>query len=85
MLTKFIVKGLNTLTIVRQPGFREFCKAMDPKYVLPTYRTLRRKYIPMLDKEVMDEVREDFKTVKHVALTSDGWSSPVNYFSSISS
>ena len=78
MLTRFIVKGLNNVTIVRQPGFREFCKAMDPRYVLPTYRTLRHKFIPMLDKEVMDEVREDFKSVKHVALTSDGWSSMVH-------
>ena len=73
-----IVRGLLPVTIIRQKGFREFCEEMDPLYVLPNYNTVRNKLIPDLDQEVMSEVRKDLKQVKHVAMTSDGWSSNVS-------
>ena len=80
MLTKFIVRGLKPISIVREKGFKEFCEAMDPQYGLPTAETLRNKYIPTLDKEVMDKVRNDLNKVNHVAVTSDGWSSNVSNY-----
>ena len=78
-LAKFLVKGLMPISIVRQKGFREFCEILDPQYVLPTTQTLRKKLIPELDAVVMNEVRDDLKKIRHVAMTSDGWSARVCY------
>ena len=73
-----IVRGFLPVTLVRQKGFREFCEEMNPLYVLPSCKSVRTKFIPWLDMEIMNEVREDLKQVDYVALTSDGWSSHVS-------
>ena len=77
-LTKYIVGHLKPINTVREKYFREFCEEMNAQYVLPAAETVSNKLIPELDEKVMNEVREDFKRVKHVALTSDGWSSNVS-------
>ena len=68
------------LTMLRQKAFREFVEALDPRYVLPGIPSISKIHIPNFDKKIMEEVRMDLKNpeVKHVAMTSDGWSSKVS-------
>ena len=74
-LVRHIVKDLRPLNTVRLAGFKEFCLAMDPQYVLPTEKTLRTKLIPNIYKEVMDEVQKKLDKTKHCSITTDGWTS----------
>ena len=71
------MRDLQPLSIVRRKGFRDFCFALHPQYVLPTTATLRKTLLPRLDNYLMAQIREDLQKVRHVAMTSDGWSSKV--------
>ena len=74
-LVKFIAKDMRPVSIVRNSGFQEFVRELDPKYVLPTTVTIRTKLLPMLYNESMKELGHQLENAKFVTMTTDGWTS----------
>ena len=71
----FLAIDMKTLNIVNGPGFRQLLHEFDPRYTLPTPKTLRKKLIPNLYAKCMGEIIKDLDDVKHCSLTTDGWTS----------
>jgi len=74
-LVQYIAKDMRPINVTTDSGFREFVRELDPKYVLPTPKTIRQKLIPRLYNEVMVETQNQLSRIKYVSLTTDGWTS----------
>jgi len=74
-LIGFIAKDIRTITVVRNPGFRALMNEADPRYVLPSADTIRKKLLPKTYADAMTELQCQLDRVKYVTLTTDGWTS----------
>ncbi len=74
-LVGLIVKDLQPISIVEDEGFRHYSKELDPRYVLPTRKTLRETLIPDVYDKEMQKLQEDLDKAKHVGITTDMWTS----------
>lgn len=74
-LVKFIAKDQRTITVVRNPGFKELINELEPRYVLPSTQTIKNKLLPEEYKTSMDKLQKDLDSAKFVSLTTDGWTS----------
>merc|ERR1719282_929353 len=66
---------MRPINIVDGPGFKQLMYEMDPRYKLPTPKTLRNKLIPNLHAKSVGKIIKDLDDVKHCSLTTDGWTS----------
>uniref|UniRef100_A0A669DC03 BED-type domain-containing protein n=1 Tax=Oreochromis niloticus TaxID=8128 RepID=A0A669DC03_ORENI len=74
-LVKMIAQDFQPFSIVDDRGFREFTKALDPSYVLPSRSTVSRQLMPNLFQKIRADVQEKIKTAPAVCLTTDCWTS----------
>ena len=74
-LAIFIAKDMRPICVVRNKGFRDFVKELDPRYTLPTTATLQKELLPNIFSEVMTTLTSDLKSVIYVTVTTDGWTS----------
>ena len=74
-LVKFLSTDIRPISIVKGEGFKEFIREIDPKYVLPSINTIRDKLVPTLHQSIMSELKQELENVKHICLTTDGWTS----------
>ena len=72
LLVRFIAKDLRPLYIVTKPGFRDLLFGFDPRYVIPSRKTLRKKLIPEIHAETMGKVQKELDGTKHCCMTTDG-------------
>ena len=75
ILVELIAEDMRPLSIVRDKGFRKYSEALDPRYTLPTTKTLRKKLIPRMFNKTMIDLIEELQSIKHICLTTDGWTS----------
>ena len=75
ILVRLVAKDMRPLSVVRNTGFRDYSAAMDEKYTLPSTKTLRQKLIPRIYHRSMIELIQQLEPIKHVSLTTDGWTS----------
>ena len=61
-------------TIVEDKGFNKFVSLLDPKYQLPSRRTLMQK-LPVKYDEVKETVKNQLNIASSVCLTTDMWTS----------
>ena len=61
-----IVKDLRPVNIVENEGFRYFIAALDPLFTLPSRKTLREKWIPLVYNEVKEYMKKEFIVQKTV-------------------
>ena len=74
----FIAKDLMPTSVVQGDGFQKLLEKLDPRYQLPSRKTLSDKVIPTLYENVNDtKVLPGLNDVKFFALTSDCWTSRV--------
>ena len=72
----FIAKDLMPTSVVQGDGFR---KLLEPRYQLPSRKTLSDRVIPTMYNSVKDsKVLPGLKEAKYISLTSDCWTSRVN-------
>ena len=68
---------LQPLSITEDYGFKKFINKAEPRYVLPSRTTIRKKLIPNLYSSVLDELKaviNDHKASKGTfGITADGW------------
>ncbi|KAJ4945829.1 hypothetical protein JOQ06_023507 [Pogonophryne albipinna] len=74
-VTTFIVKGLHPFATVDSKGFREMCKALNPKYSPPSRSYLSDTLIPTWYGIEKANVISEIKDFPKLAITSDGWTS----------
>ncbi|KAK4328281.1 hypothetical protein Pmani_001306 [Petrolisthes manimaculis] len=76
-LLKMIAVDLQPLSIVDDQGFREFAREMDPRYVLPSRRSLVRTDFPQLFQRAQSDVKSILTEVsdRDITLTTDLWTS----------
>lgn len=74
-LVRLIAKDMRPLSVVQNKGFREFVAELDPLYKLPSTKTLREKLIPRIYNKSMNGLLNELKSIDHIALTTDGWTS----------
>ena len=76
-LGAMLAQDLRPVHITKGKGFRNFVKALDPNFVIPSPRTISQKILPSLDNVVMTDVLKELRKARHVALTTDGWTCSV--------
>lgn len=74
-LSEMIVKDLQPLSIVEDVGFRNFVKTLEPRYKIPSRKTLMEGKLPALYEECSSKVRKALSSVDNVVLTTDMWTS----------
>ena len=74
-LVTLIIKDMRPLSIVRNKGFRDFVETLDPRYSLPSTKTLGEKLIPRIYNQNMIDLMSSLETISNITLTTDGWTS----------
>lgn len=77
-ITKFMVKGFHSFTIVEEPYFKNLIEHLEPRYNMVTRKTISNVIIPNLYDKTKMEVLEELKNIEYFALTTDMWTSTAN-------
>lgn len=77
-LPLFLVRSMHPLSMVDDPHFREFIKAIDPRVELPSRKTFTHTILPELYAEAKAKLLTELSQAEHIALTTDCWTSMTN-------
>ena len=66
---------MQPLSVVENEGFVKFVNELDLRYQLPSPSTVTRSLLPKKYKKIKDALKCELMQVKHVALTTDLWTS----------
>ena len=83
-ITEMVVLDDQPFQVVENIGFRRVCKALDPRYSLPTRQSIADTGLPELHTKVSQYVTDQLSSVPAISFTTDIWSSSVNQLSMIS-
>ena len=75
---EYIVDGLLPISTVETSHFKKFMAVMEPRYTVPTRRTLKSKVMDKMEVQLTSEIKEDLKQVEFCTITHDGWTSLAN-------
>ncbi|GFR91484.1 zinc finger BED domain-containing protein 4 [Elysia marginata] len=75
LVVNMIVKDLQPFSVVEDEGFRSLVAGLDPKYQLPSRRTITRKLLPSKYEEQSLQLKSTLSQVDHIAITTDLWTS----------
>jgi hypothetical protein len=74
MVTNDLIIGLALpLSIVERPEFLQAMLTVDPKFVVPSRRSLCRDVLPKMVEKVEGELKRIFKSSRFLAMTLDLW------------
>ena len=80
----FIAKDLMPTSVVQGGGFRKLLEKLEPRYQLPSRKTLSERVIPSMYNSIKDsKVLPGIREAKYISLTSDCWTSRVNQATSV--
>ena len=74
-LVRMIAMDMRPINIVTGTGFKEFVQELDPRYVLPTRKTISEKLLPSAYEQAMNDLQGELDKVQDISLTTDGWTS----------
>ncbi|KAM7398953.1 hypothetical protein PAMP_018254 [Pampus punctatissimus] len=74
-VTRYLVKGLNPLSTLDSPWFREMTKTLNPKYQLPSRDQLINTLIPSWYSVERKNLIAELLQVSKAAVTCDAWTS----------
>ncbi|XP_059098333.1 zinc finger BED domain-containing protein 4-like [Tigriopus californicus] len=74
-LCLMVVKDLQPLSFVEDEGFKKFCHSLDPRYTLPSRRTLSEVHITNMFSNVQEKLIIYLHRANWVSITTDLWSS----------
>ena len=69
---------MEPLSVVEHVGFRNLITKLEPRYELPSRKTLTEKILTDLYKRTKSKLREFLDTSSAVSITTDGWTSVAN-------
>ena len=73
-MLKMITTDLQPLSVVEDARFQSLLHLIDPRYQLPSRKTVTQMLPDMYSKRV-NEIKQELDQISHVALTSDLWTS----------
>ena len=76
-LVEMVARDMQPSTIVEDKGFNKLVHLLDPRYQLPSRRSLMRK-IPAKYDKVREEVKDELDHASAVCLTTDIWTSRIS-------
>ena len=76
-VVEMVARDMQPSTIVEDKGFNKFVHLSDPKYQLPSRRSLMRK-IPAKYDVVRQEIKDELNHASAVCLTTDIWTSRIS-------
>lgn len=77
-LAMMIAKDFQPLSLVEDDGFREFTKALNPRYEIISRKTLTNSILPKCYEIAKNNLKNLLQKAKAVSLTIDGWTSNAN-------
>ena len=77
-LARMICIDMQPYRIVEDVGFRMYSHALEPKYKLPTRKSLSNDLIPKLYSDCVKTIRHSINGASSLALTTDMWTSVSN-------
>ncbi|XP_035205824.1 zinc finger BED domain-containing protein 4-like [Stegodyphus dumicola] len=69
-----VYKDLQPISIVENEGFREYSKALNPTYSLPSRKTVSKSLLPAAYEEKKNSLKNVLSAVQNICLTVDCWS-----------
>ena len=75
LLAEMVCRDLQPFSIVEDIGFRNYSFGLDPRYIIPSRRTLTRRLIPELYSESKETLMKQLHDATDIHLTTDHWSS----------
>lgn len=77
-LIKMLVKDYQPLSVVENQGFLEYSHELEPRYSPPSRKKLTYEILPKYYNDAASSLKLILSQVKHVALTTDIWTSDSN-------
>ncbi|XP_065831021.1 zinc finger BED domain-containing protein 4-like [Oscarella lobularis] len=74
-LIKMIALDLQPASVVEDTGFRHLVHTLDPRYQLPSRRSLMRSQLPDLYDKIKANLKERISKVQFCSITTDLWTS----------
>ncbi|KAJ8958368.1 hypothetical protein NQ314_006429 [Rhamnusium bicolor] len=68
----------NPFSVVQDESFRQYTKALNPAYEIPTRQVISKTFVPSFYEECLVICKEKIKEVQAVSLTTDCWTSGNN-------
>ncbi|XP_040151483.1 E3 SUMO-protein ligase ZBED1-like [Anopheles arabiensis] len=75
LLLLMICKEYQPFSVVENEYFARFVKALNPKYVLPTRKSISNGALPALYNDTLKVVQTNLLTASTISLTADCWTS----------
>lgn len=77
-LAMMIAKNFQPLSLVEDEGFRDFVKALNPRYEIISRKTLTNSVLPECYEMAKKNLKNLLEKAHAVSLTIDGWTSNAN-------
>ncbi|XP_044570347.1 E3 SUMO-protein ligase ZBED1-like [Drosophila ananassae] len=77
-LAVLVSADMQPFSIVEDSGFREFVRVLDPRYTLPSRKTLQHVYMKNIFEDLKTKLFTILDRVNSCAITADLWTSKAN-------
>ena len=74
-VAEYLVADMKPLSTVESPAFRNLCTSLDPKFDVPSKKTISNSVIPKMYAETKAKVANFLQENTGLAITTDGWTS----------
>jgi hypothetical protein len=75
LLVNMIATDMQPLSLVKNTGFQQFCRALNPSYTLPSVESITRDLLPTYYQQEKEKFSIQLGKAHYVALTTDAWTS----------
>lgn len=77
-LAKMVAEDYQPLNVVENKGFKHLVRVLDPRYVMPSAKTLKNVFVKNRYDLAEQKLKAILSDVRHVSITCDGWTSMAN-------
>ena len=81
-VSRFIIQGYHTYSIVQEPAFIELMKKAEPRYTVSSRKYFSQYHIPNAFEKAVNLIKSiidnECKCVRSLSFTTDGWTSHSN-------
>lgn len=75
LIIEMICKDFQPISVVEDIGFKNLIKELEPRYNLPSRRTIGRTLLPNTYSQIKTKLMSILNATKYVAITTDIWTS----------